>query len=383
MYLRGNYWHYDFFIGKKRYRGTTGFRANEKRKAAMMVDLLKAKLREEFVWTKILHRQPPKEYAEQPLDADMIWSYFIRLSDTGAAEHRQKIYRARLRDFCSYIRDFHPETTLLSEVTNIHAQKYRVHLKKCNISNSTANDHLAALKMIFKLLAETGKIASNPFAGIKRFPADKVKREIFSSGELRTILNKSSGWMHHLFIMAAYTGLREGDICMLKKSEIDGDIRWITIEKTRKTGAKVDIPVLPPLARHLREQLQQSSSSEYVCPELAELYCNSPKKISRDVKKFLHDIGIIGTSQQVEGYCHRVSVKDIHSLRHTFIYLAAKANIPLPVIQSVVGHATEEMTRYYTEHARREDKLRFMDLILANMPNIEPQTDKPSQKSPQ
>jgi integrase len=37
-----------------------------------------------------------------------------------------------------------------------------------------------------------------------------------------------------------------------------------------------------------------------------------------------------------------------HDLRHTFITLMAERGVPLPVVQSMVGHMSARMTRYYT-----------------------------------
>ena len=48
-------------------------------------------------------------------------------------------------------------------------------------------------------------------------------------------------------------------------------------------------------------------------------------------------------------------MKDFHSFRHTFAYNAGVGKVSQPVIQSVLGHMTPEMTRHYQEHATRED----------------------------
>jgi integrase len=37
-----------------------------------------------------------------------------------------------------------------------------------------------------------------------------------------------------------------------------------------------------------------------------------------------------------------------HDLRHTFITLMAERGVPLPVVQSMVGHMSARMTQYYT-----------------------------------
>ena len=38
-------------------------------------------------------------------------------------------------------------------------------------------------------------------------------------------------------------------------------------------------------------------------------------------------------------------------------------NIPLPVVQSIVGHASPAMTKIYMDHASQADKQRFMDAM--------------------
>ena len=73
MYLRGNYWHYDFYINKTRYRGTTGFTVGEKKKAVQMVETIKTGLRDDFaaeliiktLQKKIKHKSPDNRRTAQ------------------------------------------------------------------------------------------------------------------------------------------------------------------------------------------------------------------------------------------------------------------------------------------------------------------------------
>jgi hypothetical protein len=53
-------------------------------------------------------------------------------------------------------------------------------------------------------------------------------------------------------------------------------------------------------------------------------------------------------------------------LRHTFIYLAGWFGIPLPLVQSLIGHMTPEMTKMYMDHATDEAKRDAMK----RMPNL-------------
>ena len=55
----------------------------------------------------------------------------------------------------------------------------------------------------------------------------------------------------------------------------------------------------------------------------------------------------ITTSLKFEGRKRLTPVATFHSLRHTFVSLAANAGVPLHVVQSIVGHESTAMTRHY------------------------------------
>ena len=94
------------------------------------------------------------------------------------------------------------------------------------------------------------------------------------------------GWIYSLCLTAISTGLREGDICTLKKSSVNLSTGWILIPQNPKTGgASVEIPILPGLKRHLQERFEEEPDSEFVFPELAEIYYNDSTIISKGIKK--------------------------------------------------------------------------------------------------
>ena len=366
MYLRGKYWHYDFTIGKIRYRGSTGLLKEQKTLAKRSIERLKLELREQYsielIWEQTRKRM--LKFQNPPLEHKAIWELFNSSGIQRAAAHRKELCKSRIRSFCDFMRLQYPEIKTVCQISEHHALHYRRHLEEENISNSTRNDHLASLKMVFKYMEKSGHILSSPFSGIKKFTASKVRREIFSMEELELIFSNAGGWLYQLFTTALFTGLREGDIALLEKSSVDANCSWITINQTRKTGASVDIPIHPDLRKLLLEQLKNNENSRYIFPELAEIYLSNPKRIGKEVKNFFKRIGINSTVCSIPGYKNRVSVKDVHSFRHTFIYLAAVNNIPLPVIQSIAGHSSSEMTRHYMDHATREEKSRQLKKLF-------------------
>ena len=92
------------------------------------------------------------------------------------------------------------------------------------------------------------------------------------------------------------------------------------------------------------------------------MYLTNPDGVSYRIKRFLEGLGI-QTTRTPNGRTRAISVKDLHSCRHTFCYYAGIAGIPLAVVQSIVGHMSPEMTKHYSAHATLEDKRRGMERL--------------------
>ena len=75
--------------------------------------------------------------------------------------------------------------------------------------------------------------------------------------------------------------------------------------------------------------------------------------MSNRIRSYITSLGI-EKQREIPGRIRKQSVKDFHSLRHCFCYYAGLRGVPLPVVQSIVGHMTTAMTRHYQNHADRE-----------------------------
>ena len=361
MFLRGDHWHYDFVIGGIRYRGSTGFKRNEKEKAKAEEERIRVQAREkhsiEMVWEQTKRRLVSANSLE--FDEEAVWKVFSALHST-ACPQKMKAYRGYWRCIYNFIHEKHPDVRYVSDVTTIHAVEWYGYLRDLQMANTTKNHFIGYSKMLFKTLGKTYGIIENPFIELKRLPENAVTREAFTPEELKKIGAYATGWVYSVCLTGISTGLRKGDICMMKKTSVDLESRILSI-KTRKTHVDVEIPILPGLYRHLREQFFAYPDSPYVFPELADMYSNPNRQrvITEHVKRLLKKVGIEKTTTKVDGYAKSVSVKDIHSFRHTFIYMAAISGIPLPVVQSIVGHLDPEMTKHYMDHASREARMAY------------------------
>ncbi len=242
----------------------------------------------------------------------------------------------------------------------------------------TGVQNLRACRQVFKyLLPDLGFTADeNPFQHIKGIIVTHVEREIFTQDELAMIFVNPPPLMKALFTIGLCTGLREGDVATLKWSEIGGyngrgtavsDFLYREINRvTRKTHTLVHIPIEIELAQCLVELAAgrnlASPFAEYVIPEAAEMYFRKSNALPHAIHLFLNGLGIV-TQRKTTGGERNQSVKDFHSLRHCFCYYAGIKGVPLPVIQSIVGHINPAMTKHYQDHADRAARLKGISLM--------------------
>ena len=297
-------------------------------------------------------------------------------------------------DFVAFMGDKHPDVTDLGSVTESMAEEYLVILRSegryrktvtylrngktvtrpavCKPSNRTTNHYHDTCKEVFALLSKDAGLHENPFDAIDRLSKDAEIRDIFTDDELRIIHEKVDPFLHTLFFVAENTGLREGDICTLQWDDIHflpngtGYIRRIM----NKTGKVVEIPLMPELYAFLADKFnEEERDSTYCFPEHAEMYLSNPSGVSYRIKDFLETDCGIKTTRTPKGRTHAVSVKDLHSMRHTFAHKLEQAGVPLTVIQQLVGHSSAAMTMHYSGHNTIEEKTAALSRLASSTPD--------------
>lgn len=269
--------------------------------------------------------------------------------------------------------------TDLGGITSDMIGEYLVCLR-ADLCASTYNGRVCILREIFHLLATKAGIEDDPWEGVRLRPDDCHSRRELTMDELRRLLaaaqqmkvkgegeqrNDSSEW-YKLFLIGIYTGLRLGDCCKLDWSSINiarGIIQLIPTKTKRYAhGRPITIPIHPALGQALvvnPRPPEQGCSVQFpaaggatalpvgpVLPSICEMYSRARWNVSHEIAKIFKKANII-TSVQLEGRRKRTPEATFHSLRHTFVSLAANAGVPLHIVQSIVGHESTAMTRHY------------------------------------
>ncbi len=373
VYKRGSVWWANFTVNGKRIQTSTG--CTEKKKATDWEKAKIASLAGEEDATIALEKVK-RALVDQNLPLRDAWGRFeMYPRATSPSAKLLAQYKAVFDDFCAFLDS---ERITVAEVSDHHAREYINKIRqhgRCSgfsyrrggksiavsktattIAPRTVNFYIGFLRLFFSIMQKLKLTLENPFEAVEKMVGKSVCREIFSDDEIALLLTQKHHRLYPLIVFGLYTGLRRGDIVRLKHSDIDWQHRFIRIDQN-KTAAAVDIPMLPPVAV-LVAGIKRTGGALF--PELLADYDDQDDRLSAEFKALLDSVGISGATVTVPGRARKQSVKDVHSLRHTFAYLAGKHGIPFAVVQSILGHMTPAMTRHYMAHANDADKVNAM-----------------------
>lgn len=297
------------------------------------------------------------------------WESFIkspnRKDTAGAARLRTcESWYNRLSDF---IRKHYEGIT---EIRGIHkAQAHTFAAEGFNdVANSTRNQAISFFRMMWRVLIADGtaRITENPWSDIQKKHETHTRRREMTLEELARVYGLLEGEMKLLFSVGIYTGQRLGDCALLEWGQVDLLRRHISLiprKTARKNGRMVVIPIHTNLLKMLLG-IPQNERVGYVMPKCAEMYTRQQRELSEYFMKVFKAAGIQTETDGADGHRKRALVS-FHSLRHTFVSLAANAGVPLAMVQSIVGHSTVDMTRHYFHESENA-----LVSAVAALPNV-------------
>ena len=278
--------------------------------------------------------------------------------------NRYESYYEHLQTWLAVHRPAYKE---LRAVTAADAAEYAADFLK-NHSPGTFNKHFTFLRCMWRVIADAeadgvagrlpAKLPGNPFERIRRRMHEPYSRRSLTVEELRRVCSSVEGEMRTLFAVGIYTGLRLGDAVLLDWGEVDlarGMISLIPRKTARHAhGRRTVIPLHGALAAVLSE-IPSARRRGAVMPGLAAEYRRGSPLVTTRIKAVFEAAGIATNDGEGVGGRARVAV-GFHSLRHSFVSLAANAGAPLAVVQAMVGHSTSAMTEHYYHES--EDALK-------------------------
>jgi integrase len=207
------------------------------------------------------------------------------------------------------------------------------------------NNVLVPVRSVFKMAKKRKLVNENIMEDVDNFPIEKTDIFPFSRSEVQLFLENSPEHYRPFFTTLFFTGMRFGEIAVLKWNNIDMDRGIINIKETRvrgiesrtKTkGSKREIDILSPVRKALEEQCQMKLRGKYV---------------------FRDQEGALMTPDHIRNTIWRPILKKTElqyrppiQTRHTFATIAIDSGESLGWVQYMLGHTSLQMifTTYHS-----------------------------------
>lgn len=311
---------------------------------------------------------------------EVAWQWYDIYSLSGVKNSTIRSRRSSIRTLCKYI-----GAVAIGRITHGVMQNILVDLDKQGLSRSLLDGVKVTAKFIFKHAIRHKLRNDNPAAEIvipkRRLTVEEIEQtdineKYFEEDELQAFLQASvtQGLENDMewFYLMAFTGMRVGEVCALKWTDINFEEKTIRITKTMdmpnhnmreyqltppKTKKSirvfdVDDELLQLLKKH---KVRQSKTRLKFRKEIAD-YHNANFVFCRDngypyASRFVYDRTVrlckkSGVSKQ-EGP---------HILRHTYITMATIAGLDLDTIMNRVGHEDSKTTKSIYTHVTKRMK---------------------------
>lgn len=236
------------------------------------------------------------------------------------------------------------------------------------LSNKTVKDIMTVLKAILKYaeikydinfkisLISTPAQITNEVEVFNDRDRKKMEKYCIESKEIRDLG----------VLISLYTGLRIGEVCALKWSDIDFEKRYIKVNHTlqRVYVNKKDTKVLYdrpktkksirkiPMAKVLYEKLKEVSKN----------YDYEAFVLTGDTKRYYEPLGYRYIYRKILEKCD-IEYKRYHQLRHTFATRCIKVGMDVKSLSEVLGHANVSITLNIYVHSSFETKNKFINKL--------------------
>ena len=240
-----------------------------------------------------------------------------------------RLYISAVKDFAQY---FHRSPEKLGPE---HIRKYQHHLLvEKKLAPRTVKARTSALRFLYV------RTLKRPYM-LEHLPIPKVPLTlptVLTQEEVQRMIEAASNLMHRTMIMMLYsTGMRRGELCQLKVSDVDSERKMIRI-RVGKGSKDRDVPLSEKLLETLREYWRWMKPKTWLFPGHVRGW---RADVPIDEKTVWH---ACKQAKQRAGITKRVSP---HTLRHRYATHLHEAGADLRTIQHLLGHAEIKHTIIY------------------------------------
>lgn len=322
-----------------------------KRRGTMYYAIVRVDGRQRWIRVGTVYREAKKKHDELIVQAAA--GTIVQPSKVTFAEFAdewEKTYcavrlkRSTMLEYASYLKNhlkpFFGDTRMSAIGPKMVQDYVAQEVRGGRLSPKSVRNHVVVLKRLMASAVEWGVIDRNPASKtvLPRIP--QTEMAFLTPSEVRRLLDSTpEGWSRLMLATACLTGARKGEILAMKHDSWSLAERIITVRRTLYAG-------------ELQEPKSKRSMRVLPMPEsLAVMYASL---VSDDVDPQAFVFHLPDGRPLANGTPNRILRRALkkaglpevtfHALRHSFVAAAIASEVPIKVIQELVGHASIQMT---------------------------------------
>lgn len=226
------------------------------------------------------------------------------------------------------------------------------------IASATKHHRFRHLRTFFNWAVEKKWLDRSPLEGVKPPRQEKKVTEFLTPSQLERLLAtidadvESKGglvlsgqvvWIKDVILVAVCTGLRRGELCNLRWSDVDFENGFVHVRNREgfrtKSGDERSVPLTGDALAVLKRLADERDD------DLGDPVFRSAKGGPIDPqytsKKFKHYVRMARLPESIH----------FHSLRHTCASWLVQRGVSLPIVQAILGHSSIQVTQRYAHMA--------------------------------
>ncbi|MGB3327557.1 MAG: site-specific integrase [Thermomicrobiales bacterium] len=250
---------------------------------------------------------------------------------------------------------------LVVELDTRTVQRWADGLRKAGVARSTIDGARAILAGMYKDLIRLGAVSRNPVANIRVGGVASKAYTTWTFEQVQAVLASLADdpmW-HAMYRVALFTGMRPGELRVLRWSSVDLDDGVIRVERHEarddegrvvdldgtKTGAGRSILVPASVVAALktwraRQRVQRMEAASWDARGYVFTAANG-HWVSQAVCQRRHEV-VVKTAQ--------VPRVTLHEMRHTYATMELASGTDIKIVSVRLGHANVEMTMNVYQH---------------------------------
>jgi len=243
----------------------------------------------------------------------------------------------------------------LDQITKADCRAFQLaKVKQGTLTPTTINGRMRVLNAILNHAVDADLIPQNTANGIKRLRAQPRAAQHYEVDEAHRLIHATPKPWRALIAIAAFAGLRQGEILALRWTDINWATNRIRVRTTLQRPDKLlghePSPLTPPKsAKSIREvpmrpivrQHLEAHKRDHAIPNQLDLVFPNDTGRPTDAHNLVRRVYHPAVRR---AGLHRIR---FHDLRHTFVTYCAAAGVPQEQVRDWIGHTDTRTTEIY------------------------------------